>query len=486
MKHRYTILYILALLLLTACGGRYEGMRRQLDSLQALNQADSLLTDDSLALALAHYFDRHGTANDRMEAHYLLGRTYADRGEAPRAIDEYHAAADCADTTSSDCDYKILSRTYAQLGRVFSAQLLAEKQLECTKHALIYAQQAVDTMQQIACLTLIGEAFELKEELDSSLCYYKKAYQEYMSIGLRDYASSLQCSMANIYLQQGNIDAMKESLDEYKLYSGFFHNGDIDEGREIYYYIQGKYYLNVAHFDSAEHYFRKELRTASDVDNQIAANKGLFELYAVYYQKDSLVKYARLCDSIATTAHNDIEMETILQMHSLYEYSEFEKKAIYEKQKAKDARTIAAILFLTCISISLLFLLLYRDIRQKLREYAREQRIHTSQIVKTLKDKAKKSPPEKASGEDFKELRKLFSEELPVFFDSISTQAYTLTEFEEEVCMLIRVHMTPSEIYKLLGCSSGYISNVRTRLLKRIYDREGSGEVFDSLIKSIV
>ena len=96
MKNGYTILYILSLLLLTACGGRYEGMRLQLDSLQALNQADSLLTDDSLALALAHYFDRHGTANDRMEAHYLLGRTYADRGEAPRAIDEYHAAADCA------------------------------------------------------------------------------------------------------------------------------------------------------------------------------------------------------------------------------------------------------------------------------------------------------------------------------------------------------------------------------------------------------
>ena len=95
--------FLLFLLLLLSCTDG-ERMRQRLNDLQAANQADSLLTDDSLALALTDYFDRHGTPNEQMLAHYLLGRTYADMGEAPAALDAFHRAAEYADTTSSDCD----------------------------------------------------------------------------------------------------------------------------------------------------------------------------------------------------------------------------------------------------------------------------------------------------------------------------------------------------------------------------------------------
>ena len=57
---KYT--FFIILLLLVACsGGRHEHRQQQLAQLQAMNQADSILTDDSLAQALADYFDRHGT-----------------------------------------------------------------------------------------------------------------------------------------------------------------------------------------------------------------------------------------------------------------------------------------------------------------------------------------------------------------------------------------------------------------------------------------
>ena len=99
----------LLLLLLTACDpGRHERMQQELAALQALNQADSVLTNDSLAQALADYFDHHGTPNEQMEAHYLLGRTYADRGEAPAALAAYHDAIDRADTTAVDCNFRQL------------------------------------------------------------------------------------------------------------------------------------------------------------------------------------------------------------------------------------------------------------------------------------------------------------------------------------------------------------------------------------------
>ena len=66
-------------------------MQQELAALQAMNQADSVLTNDSLAQTLADYFDRHGTPNEQMEAYYLLGRTHADRGEAPAALAAYNS-----------------------------------------------------------------------------------------------------------------------------------------------------------------------------------------------------------------------------------------------------------------------------------------------------------------------------------------------------------------------------------------------------------
>lgn len=63
-------------------------MRERLQALNALNRADSVLTarERDEALSLVDFFDRHGTANEQMLAHYLLGRCYADMHEAPRIM----------------------------------------------------------------------------------------------------------------------------------------------------------------------------------------------------------------------------------------------------------------------------------------------------------------------------------------------------------------------------------------------------------------
>lgn len=85
-----TLACLCALFLVPACsGGDKEQMLRQLEELERMNRADSVMQNDSLAEQLVEYFDRHGTPNERMRAHYILGRTYADMGEAPRALEAY-------------------------------------------------------------------------------------------------------------------------------------------------------------------------------------------------------------------------------------------------------------------------------------------------------------------------------------------------------------------------------------------------------------
>ena len=79
------------------------------------NQEDSLMTNDTLAIGLCGYFDGQGTPNERMLAHYILARTYIDMNEVPQASEELQKAVASADTTSTDCDRRLLARVHRQM-----------------------------------------------------------------------------------------------------------------------------------------------------------------------------------------------------------------------------------------------------------------------------------------------------------------------------------------------------------------------------------
>ena len=66
---------LLLSLLFFACGkgGDYEQMRKQLMKAKTQNENYESFSSDSMMLRMADYFDRNGTANEKIMAHYLLG-----------------------------------------------------------------------------------------------------------------------------------------------------------------------------------------------------------------------------------------------------------------------------------------------------------------------------------------------------------------------------------------------------------------------------
>ena len=135
------ILLILVLFALTACTTDHEAMQQRLKYVSDCNRADTVFTERWLPTvdSLVSYFDRHGSANDRMMAHYVQGRVYHDMGEAPQALECYQKAAEQADTTSNDCDFYTLSSVYSQLATVFYRQLLLSNEIDARKKASHYA-----------------------------------------------------------------------------------------------------------------------------------------------------------------------------------------------------------------------------------------------------------------------------------------------------------------------------------------------------------
>ena len=93
--------------------GRSVRMRLALLRAKACNKLQLPLNRDSL-LMLDSYFADHGTPNERMLAKYIIGCSYLDDNDAPRALEYFHEAASMADTTNVDCDWRTLQKVHVQ------------------------------------------------------------------------------------------------------------------------------------------------------------------------------------------------------------------------------------------------------------------------------------------------------------------------------------------------------------------------------------
>ncbi|MBQ8466204.1 MAG: hypothetical protein IJ546_00745, partial [Prevotella sp.] len=150
-------------------GSRSQRMRYELLRATAQNKAYVDFTSDSVMKEVVAYYDDHGTANEQLQAHYLLGCVYRDLGDAPRAIECYLDAVEKADTTKEGCDYKTMGATYSQMADCFHKQLLLTNEIYARKKACHYALVSGDTLYALSDMKLLAGPYMLQNENDSAV-----------------------------------------------------------------------------------------------------------------------------------------------------------------------------------------------------------------------------------------------------------------------------------------------------------------------------
>ena len=527
------------------CTGDGVQMRQQLEELEQQNRAGEQLLNDSLAEDLVEYFDRHGDANERMRAKYMLGRTYYHLGELPRALETYLEAASCADTTSNDCNYHVLCRIHSQSAEVFHKQIQPRSELKELRLAEYYAWKAKDTLTAINCYALQSGAYYFLHMPDSVIIIEEQASNLYEKIGRADKSAQKLINTITSLVGKGKLNKARRYLDLYEAKTGFFdENGNICKGFEIFYYIKGKYYLAIHKLDSAEYLFRKELRKGKDLNNQIAGCKGLQELYEQRRIPDSIAKYANLGYLLNDSAYSLSEMQNIQKLQASYNYNH--QQFLAEKNARKAERTVAwlvvvsALLVVLLLAIYLLYqkykadkdraqaeyrlnqsrleeaqseLLELRErnqdadalinkrseeikaLQKRMDEYQSRQdsydsatledRIDNSGIVKELNALLELNPVQSATQSQIRELKKFVNEQIPCFYESLN-EPLLLRPIEYEVCVLTRCHFKPASICKLLNRSDGYIANLRKGILLKVYGIKGYPKDLDERIMKMV
>ena len=310
------------LLVLAGCSSDKAQMLQQLETLEQQNRSGEAMLNDSLAESLVSYFDRHGDSNERMRSRYILGRTYYCLGELPRALEMYNDAAGCADTLSENCNFKVLSRIHSQSAVILHSQVQPRSQLRELNMSSYYAVKANDSLGAIESYAQMAEAYKYLNMHDSVIIISEIAAQKFKEIHRNDFSAQVLISAITALLEKGDFSKAKRYIDIYEGESGYFDElGNIENGREIFYYIKGRYYMSVNKVDSAEYIFRKELREGKDKNNQIAGCKGLQNVYEQRRNSDSIAKYATLSYELNDSAYSLSEMQNIQKFQASYNYN---------------------------------------------------------------------------------------------------------------------------------------------------------------------
>jgi tetratricopeptide (TPR) repeat protein len=533
---RHTII-LFTVLLLAACDSG-ERQRLQLEELERMNCADSVMLNDSLARDLADWFDRHGTRNEQLRAYYMLGRTYADRGEAPQAIIAYNDAINSADTTNTDCDYKILCRVYAQMATVLYHQDLYRDGLEKVNRAVYYGFLAKDTLAALMAYTQKLDFYDMLQQPDSMLFASTDVYEKLRQVGYNSYAAEMLIGPIRYLTDIGDLQKARELMNRYESETGFFDaEGNICKGREVFYYHKGLYYLKACQYDSAEYCFRKELSEGKDFNNQNAGAYGLTMLFQQTHRPDSAAKYAIYSYAMNDSVYSRMSTQTVARMQAMYDYSHHQQVAQQEKERADRERmhfwslvfyVVGSIIALSILAAIVFAALLHQrkkalkhyyikveelkaaqqELRQLLQRSSesemliskKEQEIQRlqSELDITMKNRQLKRDKVKfqmeesgigqllrrkaASGtklteEEWARINLFISESMPEFDAFLSSKAEILGIQWMRICILFRLFVIEKNVGTMLGVSAPFISSECKKINSKLFFVEGSGKV---------
>ena len=516
-------------------GGMARSVRMRLALLRAkaCNKLLLPLNRDSL-LMLDGYFTDHGTPNERMLAKYIIGCSYLDDNDAPRALEYFHEAASMADTTNVDCDWRTLQKVHVQSGLLLYNKDALHDADEEYKLAFKYAIKAKDTLNALLAIEQKTNIYMTEGKTDSLIKLRKKLYSLYMKNGYTENAAMSLGPIVVDLVKMGELDEAKRYLDNYERNSGLFDSlGNIEKGREIHYYIKGTYYLEAGKPDSAEYFFRKCASSTTELAVIQPAFKGLMRLYKQLNLPDSMAKYAELVNVLQDTVYNKDMMQHLQQMQAVYNYDRHVEMAEKESAYFKALGTAVALILLLVIIYMVGYIIRKRKLRlrekHKLEQSIGElqnanhgleamnesQRKETRQIIdeKTkeieqlrqekqylekqfdcqpkqplfadepivrLLDENLRKAPNSMTSDEYHRLKELFTG-----FEPLSRWEKMMSSNEYHVCLLIKVGFSPKDISILMGLSLSNISNIRKRLFEKMTGRKGSAKDFDKFIMSL-
>ena len=526
--------------------GKSTQMRYQLVYAKGMNKGYVDFTTDSLMKEIVDYYDNHGTCQQQMLAHYLLGCVYRDLGDSPASLSCYNDAVEKVDTTSSDCDYKLLTRVYEQQGALFLSQRMPQNALSAYQKAEKYAWIAKDTLSAVLSYEHLGNIYEYMDNMNKVIEVYENASRRYRQYGYPVQAARALGGAIQALILTKQYAKAKKYMDVFEAESGYFQKDSCYSyiNYSHYYYLKGLYCLE-SHSDSAKYWFTKCQEFAKTNNNKSFSAYAWYLYYIKHQQMDSVAKYSEQAFAYNDSANLDMECDLMQKMQAIYDYDRWKNVAHNEEIKATRANLTLLVSILVSVSviiIGILTFLVYRKKRKlELQEKEEQENLIRQQIydtkqelellrtvndrkiadvikekeqtinkleddLKDIRDKYSNSslsdvdillkessiykrikylelhPKEIMRENDWIELEETIEQLIPSFIPLLKNR---LNVMAYRICLLVKLEISTSSIAILLGLSSSAISKYRKVMLEKLCGRSGKPKDFDEYIRQI-
>lgn len=474
------------------------------------------LNNDSMMRQAVRHYDKHGTAYDKMRAHYILACMLYDDMKFKESQKECFTATQYNDTTTLR-SIKLLGKCYMLLGGISKKQSDYEIIRQSYEKAAYYAKKIQDSCTLSDCYGHLVDYYRRENNYDMVFKYAQKTYNLYMKLGLEDDAYEELLPMTEVCLQKkdyAKADFYLKEFERKKYYPAQKSNNLKDGCYGSYYAYKGKYYLALGMVDSALICYYNEL----DFKNEISIPyiyQELANAYSIKNQTDSVNKYLRLY--IATHEKAD-SLETSNNLHDGFYIHENE---MLKKQNEMLVNDRWYYHFTSPISIVILILTLcllaYLCIKNRktisrmtnhfffmlyvFKQSLAEQENSTLKYLFGLK---KTKIPTIDIEKIKKDIACLIDEEKPIkdqaiwnslyfymqandwhFLDFLESFSGSINKRDIQLCILIRLGYSPSDLAILLLISKQNVTRIRAKLAGILFNKDGkSSKNFDNLIRN--
>lgn len=512
-----------------------------LEKTKCLYNSGAPFTSDSVIRAVADYYERHGTDQHRMFSKLMLGCVNRRMGNTAEALRCLEAAADCADTTAADCDYKMLGLTYGLLTDLYLKGLMPRNAINASRLCYRYAMKGGDTLTALSGLDLSANAYLSLSKPDSAIAITQRSSRLFRENGFMDASAISQAKLIETYLDREDLVNAARCMATFDKDAHVVDaHGNANPAYQGIYYVKAIYAVYTGQLDSAAYWLDK-MRVRKDLSLQMkeAMAYGLWQMYAKMGKTDSVIKYANrsydLVDSITTRMMETSCSAVQAQYESARLQGQVSDKSL-EAERMKTAALGAALVLLTVV-LAARYAIKKKQDEMKRRELAHaesmrtlakeqtdlqqlltlteeerdalvkekreaierlqrmeasrnnadeatvEERLGNSEIACRFRQMAD-NPTRQPALEDWQSLRTMMNKEVPGFYATLN-DGHVLSVKEYNLCMLIRLRFKPLEISNLSGISQKSVSAMRRRLLQKVVGHDGKPSEFDEFVMRI-
>ena len=432
------------------------------------------LTNDSLISIAVNHFSNGNNHRYTMLAHYYHARIHYNAGNLPDCVTSCLKAEQSGLNTQ---EHLYLGLIYRLLFDVFNKSYNFDEELEYAKLSFHHFKKSQSISHiKFAWQNLAG-AYNDADSIEQSGKLYKYIIENDTFNTDADFLAQIQQEYAHYFWRKKNFEQAK-----YILISVFNKHEALSSAN--YAHLAQIYALSNKP-DSALFFYNKGIENQKNEIDRITLELSAREIFksknnsheALVKDRDMWKLYSQAMDSI-------VKQNILIRKHEF-----IQEQSTKETQKIQKATNWIIFVVTFIVIIAIISIIVFNRKYKKTHKDNLIIPVKNSEIdcpiINTIKNKAKSTSTKVVvTQEEWNTLEQNILAQSPDF-KNILINKCKLSDFEFQVCMLVKCNMTPTEIMTLTHRSKSGISSVRNRMYFKIFNKKGSTYDFDKFIHQL-